>query len=255
MKKLFTQLLFIIFYSLVFDSGNYSEAGQDSGRMTDQRKGTLVIHNNTNATLTISATRILEDPTGLFSRPKEEVEVPPGERWVLSNFLPRGNVEVTAEARKTRPKVLPISEQYWISGAAKKVREWEIFPEYFGKSFISDSPIADEPSPVIEPETEVDGCVLFSGGFGYRRYALYDHIINYPVFIEGKRQLERLRKFALWGWSDSFQKSKYENSKKLYKISYPDLRKIKEGTKEEVCREIRNLCGENDWRGPRALCY
>lgn len=255
MKKIFIHLPFIIFYLVVFGSGNYSEAGQDTGEMTDPRKGTLVIHNNTNATLTISASRILEDPSGLRDHPVEEVEVPPGKRMILSHFLPRGNVEVTAEARKTRPKVRSISERYWVSGAAKKVREWEIFPEYFGKSFISDSTDGDVSLPVDKAETMVDGCVLYSSGFGFRRFALYDHIITNFVLIAGQRKVERLRKFALWGWSNSFQKSKYERGKDIYRTSYPDLRKITEGTKEEVCREIRNLCGKNDWRGPPALCY
>jgi len=239
----------------VFGSGNYSKAGQDSVKRADQRKGTLVIHNNTNATLTISANNIKRDLLGLYDPPGKEVEVPPGKRMVLSNFLPRGNVEVTAEARKSRPKVLPISECYWVSGAAKIVREWEIFPEYFGKSLNSDSPNLGVPLPVAQSKKKVDGCIIFSGGYGYTNFALYDHIISQSTFIGEQRRMERLLKFSLWGWSTSFQKKQYEISKNLYKKSYSDLRNLAQGTIEEGCRKIRNMCGINDWRGTPPPCY
>jgi PAN domain len=97
------------------------------------RGGTLVIHNNTDATLTILVTK--RGRTNIIN----EVDVPPASRLELRRGLGRGENQVTAMATRVRPAVGNISRNFWVSDSARKVHEWSIFPKDFGKSFLADS--------------------------------------------------------------------------------------------------------------------
>ena len=94
--------------------------------------GTIVIHNNTDATLTIWA--VNQDP----SENTREVTVGPNQKRTLEWFLPMGRNEVCARPKLTQ--LGAICKGYWVSGQASKVQEWEIFPGDWGKSVILDGP-------------------------------------------------------------------------------------------------------------------
>ncbi len=75
--------------------------GSASGSAYAQ-KATLVIHNNTNATLAVSAKQV---HTGVLT---EVIQVPPLTKRTLPAFLPRGTVQLRAVPPKVRPRVEPI---------------------------------------------------------------------------------------------------------------------------------------------------
>jgi len=105
------------------------------------QNATLVIYNNTNATLDVYADQVYGSTT------TSTVRVPPTTRMTFTDFLPRGNVRVVAEAPFVRPRVNSLNVSYVVSGATPRTREWEIFASSFGMSAMYDRPSLDVPTP------------------------------------------------------------------------------------------------------------
>jgi hypothetical protein len=89
---------------------------------------TVVIHNNTRATLTLS---LLHNPA--------EFKIPPESKKSFFNILRRGRntLEFTAQCVKGYPSRQLV---VWVSGEATKVREYVFFAKHFGKSAMFDRP-------------------------------------------------------------------------------------------------------------------
>lgn len=98
------------------------------------QKATLVIHNRTDATLTVYAERV--------SGPYEttaEIRVAPRETLRLPSFLPQGTWDVLIDARLVRPAVDILAERFSISAASPSTRTLEFFPSSFGQSVLTDT--------------------------------------------------------------------------------------------------------------------
>jgi len=98
------------------------------------QKATLVIHNRTDATLTVYA----ETLSGPYEK-TAEIRVAPGETLRLPSFLPQGDVDVFTEARLVRPAVERLVEGLIISGASPSTRTLVFFPNTFGRSVLTDT--------------------------------------------------------------------------------------------------------------------
>ncbi len=135
----FFKVLLITVLLFSFQSGFVSAQAYKSYA----RGGTLIIHNNTDATLTIEAT------SGSSMKIENEATVLPNQKLELRRWLPQGKNRVSARASKVRPRVGAISEIFWVSGPARKVHEWYIYPKNFGKSFLADAGGGGEMEPGI----------------------------------------------------------------------------------------------------------
>ena len=109
-----------------------------SGHVAQAKNATLIIHNNTDATLTIYAQQIYgSEVTG-------NIQIPPVTKRILNDFLPRGTVRVHAYPTYNPSRVPAIWEQYIVSGDQPRNREWEIFPQSFDVTFLADPPGQDQ---------------------------------------------------------------------------------------------------------------
>lgn len=92
----------------------------------------LVVHNNTDATITVIST---DRPSGA----ERVEEVPPNMKKSLYNFLFYGRNEVYFEARRTSPRPQPIVRIFVAQHSGVKPKHIELFPRDFGRSVMFDS--------------------------------------------------------------------------------------------------------------------
>lgn len=92
----------------------------------------LVVHNNTNATITVIS-------TDRHSNVERVEEVPPNTKKSLYNFLFYGRNEVFFDARRTSPRPQPIVRIFIAEHSGVKPKHIELFPRDFGKSEMFDS--------------------------------------------------------------------------------------------------------------------
>lgn len=92
----------------------------------------LVVHNNTDATITVIST----DRHSIAERVEE---VPPNTKKSLYNFLFYGRNEVLFEARRVRPRPQTIARIFIAERSGVNPKHIELFPRDFGKSVMFDS--------------------------------------------------------------------------------------------------------------------
>jgi len=106
-------------------------------------RGTLVIENNTSATLSVRAWQLppgnaSSQQTGKVSWEAEAPRtVPPEKSHSFFNFLPRGQVFVELSAPRVGGGVKPVIRTVWVSGTG--MYTLEVFPKDFGKSVMLDA--------------------------------------------------------------------------------------------------------------------
>ena len=93
-------------------------------------EATLVIYNNTGATL---AVEVVKNSRVLFHAP-----VSPGQRGAFERALPQGPVSVNISAPGVLPPVDTITESYVISGPDPITREVEVYADAFGRTSMTD---------------------------------------------------------------------------------------------------------------------
>ncbi len=117
----------------------------------DAASRTLVVNNNTGATITVITQRGATIQGGSHYR---EVEVPPNTRKSLYHFLSFGENEVVFDARRVRPVTRKLVKKFIAQKGGTKVREVELFPGDFGKTVMFDaSPNPAPPVPLTPPPT------------------------------------------------------------------------------------------------------
>ena len=115
---------------------------------------TLVVYNNTNATITVVTQR------GYFPQEGQhyaEEEVPPNTRKSLFHFLDFGVNEVVFDARRVRPITKKLVKKFVAHRDGKKVREVELFPSDFNRSVMFDASSNSAP-PVSPPPPSKKRC-------------------------------------------------------------------------------------------------
>ena len=108
---------------------------------------TLVVHNNTNATITVITHRGFTPEGGMHYR---EEEVPPNTRKSLFHFLDFGVNEVVFDARRVRPITRKLVKKFVAQRDGKKVQGVELFPSDFSRSVMFDASSGSVP-PVPQP--------------------------------------------------------------------------------------------------------
>lgn len=136
MAILFSFLTFFIF----FPEDHVASAGR-----------TLVIHNNTNATLfVLNSTRwrrsyprhVVNDNKWLYDQANKRI--PPMSKISLFNFLDRNNNIILFFPKLVRPRLSYRYHAVYVTGKETKPRELYIFPKLWGQKFMSDAPGASE---------------------------------------------------------------------------------------------------------------
>jgi hypothetical protein len=92
----------------------------------------LVVHNNTDATITVIS-------TDRISGAERVEEVPPNTKKSLYNFLFYGRNEVYFDASRVSPRPQPIVRIFVAEHSGVKPKHIELFPRDFGKSVMFDS--------------------------------------------------------------------------------------------------------------------
>ena len=125
---------------------------------------TLVVNNNTGATITVITQRGGTIQGGSYYR---EVEIPPNTRKSLYHFLSFGENEVVFDARLVRPVTRKLVKKFIAHKGGTKVREVEVFPSDFGKSVMFDASSRAVP-PAPPPPPPVNRCPKGYNPYGCR---------------------------------------------------------------------------------------
>jgi len=96
---------------------------------------TLVVENNTNATITATENNSCG---GVGECPYREI--PPFSTVTIRNFLPAGYASVLFEASCVKPKVDSVTKSYIVEPGGKKIKYKYLQPSDFGRSYIQDEP-------------------------------------------------------------------------------------------------------------------
>jgi hypothetical protein len=95
---------------------------------------TLVVENNTNATITVSAT--VSSPGGHA----EIAQIPPQSEVTLNDFLPVGSAYVAFDPECVEPVVDAVQNTYVVNQGGTKIKRKYLYPSHFGKRNIFDRP-------------------------------------------------------------------------------------------------------------------
>lgn len=126
---------------------------------------TLVVNNNTGATITVITQRGTTIRDGSHYR---EVDVPPNTRRSLFNFLSYGENEVVFDARRVRPATRKLVTKLIAHKGGTKVREVELFPRDFGKSVMFDAAPGHVPQVPPPPPPPKNPCPKGYNPYGCR---------------------------------------------------------------------------------------
>lgn len=147
------------------------------------QRATLVVHNNTDATLLIT---ILREEGVHGSVSFGSVSVPPLQKADLYNKLPMGQLDFEISAPHVRPAPAPITKRLWVSG--QSAYALSVYPRDFGLTHMFD---AGSSRPADTAASPVGVWIWPSG----------DPIEFHPngvVTIRGNRA-------ASWSWVDTHQ--------------------------------------------------
>ncbi len=99
---------------------------------------TLVVHNNTGATITVIAKSPYTGSTSDRGYYRKE-KIPPNTRRSLFHILDFGRNVVIFDAQMVRPPTRQLEKTFIAERGGKKIKEVEIFPKDFGRSVMFDA--------------------------------------------------------------------------------------------------------------------
>lgn len=127
--KRLTLIVGILFLLLSFPSNGF----------TEWPERTLVIHNNTDATLFVTVNDV-----------RTETAIPANQKRSLVNLLCWGHNIVVINAKCVAPLPNPLQKTIWVSAEGRRTREIYVFSRDFGKTVMFDAPRCEATTQRLE---------------------------------------------------------------------------------------------------------